>query len=275
LKARVQELEREVRNLRAGAGATLSSEREKQLMEKGAREARAAAESYRRKLISAVTRVLSQTEALSATLPPLRALLEQPAVESVPTQVPPQLPKRAAAGPPVAAPRRPAREPSHAGEERLGAGERAILNFLAMRANSDFSKEQVGAMTGYAAGGGSFNTYVSRLSTAGLIERRGARLRLADGALERAVALLGDDYQPGDKFGLEGWLEKLGKGPRQIYELVLANPEQLFSKSDLAERAGYEAGGGSFNTYLSRLATLGLIERTPDGIRLNPELQDL
>lgn len=156
-------------------------------------------------------------------------------------------------------------------EITLGRGERLILKFLTLREGKAFTKTQIGGITGYASNGGSFNTYMSRLKQAGLVEQVSNGLwRVSD--VSKAMAVLGDEYHAQDQASLEDWLDRLGGGAKRIYEVILNNRDTTFSREELGEATGMESKGGSFNTYISRLSTLGLLEKTQDGIRLNQEL---
>jgi hypothetical protein len=159
------------------------------------------------------------------------------------------------------------------GAGALGRSERKILKFLALRAGKSFTSAQVGALTGFKHTGGSFNTYLSRLRAAGLIEGSRGDIRCADP--ERAAAVLGSEYSAPERSQLEAWLNDLGGGEKKIYQVVFENPDTTFTKAELGEAVAMQPSGGSFNTYLSRLSTLGLIERNGDQVRLNPEVRDL
>ncbi len=157
----------------------------------------------------------------------------------------------------------------------LGKGERAILKFLAISPDRVYTKSQVGALTGYAHGSGSFATYLSRLSVQGLIEKNGYGIKLADGKLDEAQTLLGSEFiEPGHD-ALVAWLQKLGKGERKIFEVIKDNPDRNFSREELCAETGYE-DSGSFATYLSRLNALALIQKNNDKtICLNRELLEV
>lgn len=156
-----------------------------------------------------------------------------------------------------------------AGGQVLGLCERRILAFLRVRPTMYFSRTQVGAMSGYAPGGGGFNNAMSRLKVIGLIEHGpNLQVRLAPGA---DVAHLVD----GMAHTLEDWIQKLGKCERAIYEQLLADPGRRFTKDELAAVSGYGAGGGGFNNAISRLATLGLLSRSLGMLQLNPDLRGL
>ncbi len=157
--------------------------------------------------------------------------------------------------------------PKLIGVAPLPKGERAILTALA-QAGAPKSKAYVAITAGYAPGGGSFQTYLSRLRSAGLIEP----------ALEGRIAItttgldeLGP-FKPLPDDRVSHWLGQLGKGQRTILEVLVRQYPKGISKAELGTMSGYEAGGGSFQTYLSRLRTRGLIEGVGGEIRAAAEL---
>lgn len=145
--------------------------------------------------------------------------------------------------------------------------ERKILGFLATRPGTAFTKTQVGAMTGYAPTGGGFLNSLSKLRTAGLVQGQGDQLSLAPGAdLGSVVA--------GVPHSLQDWIQKLSKCESAIYQQLLTQAPGALDKEGLAAATGYQAGGGGFLNSISRLCTLGLIKRQPNGeLAINAELQ--
>ena len=59
--------------------------------------------------------------------------------------------------------------PTGSDDTGLGAGERKMLEALALRHPDPLSKAQLGLLAGYAASGGTFRTYLPRLHRAGLV----------------------------------------------------------------------------------------------------------
>jgi len=57
-------------------------------------------------------------------------------------------------------------------------------------------------------------------------------------------------------------LSRLGKGEAAILRVLLVHYPNVVQREDLGRFAGYEASGGSFGTYLSRLRTKELIHPT-------------
>ncbi len=79
------------------------------------------------------------------------------------------------------------------------------------------------------------------------------------------------------RFEREAIISKLGRCEKEIYDVLLQNPDDTFGKEELAENTltQYSANSGSFSNAISRLNTLGLIQRTNGMIRLNPELLEI
>ncbi len=152
--------------------------------------------------------------------------------------------------------------------QNLGACERKILGFLKLDTKRDFTKVQVGALTGYAHTSGGFNNALSKLFQMGLIHRGNGRLQIS---IEGEKAIEG---YPDGQYTLADWLNKLGACERKIYAHLLETREHT-TKEIIAEVTGYSAGSGGFNNALSRLSTLGLIERSSFGIKVNSELEQL
>lgn len=142
----------------------------------------------------------------------------------------------------------------------LGKGERAILTVLAQYPHGK-NRRSLGTLSGYTSSGGSFGTYVSRLRTKGLIEGSDTIRITAEG-----LAALGDfDPLPAGPELQDYWLGRLGKGEAAILCVLLEQWPNELSRQDLGELSGYEASGGSFGTYLSRLRTKELLD--PDKLK--------
>jgi hypothetical protein len=277
-RARVRELEKEARELRkGGVEKKPDPEKLKKVFEEGRQSALkefSKVANQIRSLKNKLTARLQELGLLVAQIPELgsdddRRILP-PGTEVRNFKVIPVAPKSVRVHPPAS---KRIQTHTDAGEISLGRSERKILKFLALRAGRTFTSAQVGALTGFKHTGGSFQTYLSRLRAAGLIEGSRGDIRCTDP--ERAAQVLGADYSAPERSQLEAWLDQLGGGEKKIYQVVYANPDATFSKAELGEQVDMIPTGGSFNTYLSRLSTLGLIERRGDSIRLNPEVRDL
>jgi hypothetical protein len=136
----------------------------------------------------------------------------------------------------------------------LGKGERAILTVLAMYPAGK-NRRALGTLSGYSSSGGSFGTYISRLRGKGHIEGADT-IRITAGGL----AALGE-FEPlprGEELQ-RYWLSRLGKGEAAILAVLLQQYPNAVSRDELGQLSGYEASGGSFATYLSRLRTKELV----------------
>lgn len=155
----------------------------------------------------------------------------------------------------------------------LGKCPLAILQFLASFPERSWSKAQVGIATGYSPSSGGFNNSLSELTTKGLICRNDGKLQISDGDIS---TYLGPDFEP-QEYSIDTFKSKLGKCEREIYEVLLSRPHDIFNKETLANEteSNYSPGSGGFNNALSTLNTLELISRDRGTIKLNPELLEL
>lgn len=168
---------------------------------------------------------------------------------------------------------RPAPAPRKATQENATIGQsglRRILVALAQRPQG-LSTRQIGVRAGLSSKSGSFNTYMSRARSNGWIVGDRGHVQITDDGLEA----LGD-YDPlptGDAL-LQHWLSDLGdSGASRILSTLAEAYPQTLSKHQVAERAALSGTSGSFNTYLSRLRSLELIEGRGD-LRASEELFD-
>lgn len=131
------------------------------------------------------------------------------------------------------------------------------------------TEPQWATAAGYKRSGGTWGTYKSRLRGAGLIESRDGRWF----ATEAGASAVGDvelPPSPGPDL-VRWWAAKLPGTSRMAEALIEAGREGL-PREQLAARLEMSAAGGSFGTYLSRLAGPGLIDRSGGLIRLTPEV---
>ncbi len=153
------------------------------------------------------------------------------------------------------------------GDITLGLCEQKLYSLLYPYSERSFTKLQMGVFTGYSFRSGSFSNSLSRLRSLGLIQGS-ENIQI----LEVKPELIGEF-----DFSKEEIINKLGRCEKEIYEVLLQNPDDTFGKEELAENTTtqYSAGSGSFSNAISRLNTLGLINRTDGMIRLNPELLEI
>lgn len=148
----------------------------------------------------------------------------------------------------------------------LGICAKKIYSFLFNNPDKEYSKQQLGAITGYSHKSGGFNNSLYRLNAMSLISRNKNNVKIKE-----MDANLAGEYD----YSISALISKLPVCPRKIYQLLLDNPYQEFSKEEIAESTGYSAGSGGFNNGLYRLNNLGLIERENNMIKLNPAILEM
>lgn len=156
------------------------------------------------------------------------------------------------------------------GSEKLGRCEAMIYSFLFKYQDRGFNKRQIGAAVGYSIRSSGFTNALSKLNTLGLIQRQGEDIKI--GKVESSLAVYADA-----DFSIKGWLNNLGKCPREIYEFLLNNPDDSFTKEEIAEATPlrYSVNSSGFTNALSALNSTGLIRRDGSKVRLNPELLEI
>jgi len=153
-------------------------------------------------------------------------------------------------------------------EYTLNLCERKLYSLLYQYSERTFSKAQIGVFTGYSHRSGGFSNALSHLRQLGLIEGSSNSLKVKE--INPEIAQQFD-------FSKEAIISKLNKCEGEIYNVLLENPHNSFEKRDLAQttQTQYSYTSGGFSNALSRLNTLGLMERNNGLIKLNPELLEI
>lgn len=135
---------------------------------------------------------------------------------------------------------------------------------------SGMTEAQWATAAGYKRTGGTWGTYKGRLRGAGLIEQRDGRFF----ATEYAVPLVGEvDLMPAPGPDLVQWWTGKLPGTRPLAEALLNEWPNWCDRVRLAGIVGMSSTGGTFGTYLGRLAGANVIERDRErGIRLTDEI---
>lgn len=153
-------------------------------------------------------------------------------------------------------------------EKPLGICARKIYSVLYGNQDSKFTKIQIALFSGYSPKTGSFINSLSELNTRGLIKR------------DNGFIFIGDVIEEYATEGREGisrdlWSKNLGICARKIFEFLLENETEEFSRDDIADSTGYSQKTGSFINSVSKLNSLGLIKKNNGMIRINPEISEL
>ena len=146
---------------------------------------------------------------------------------------------------------------------------REIATFLYQRMDKAYSKTQIAVFTNYSKRSSGFINALSTLRVQNLIVTDNEGIRWNDN-----IVLVGVDNNI--VFSRNAWVEKLKKCPRSIYEFLLNNEGDSFTREYIADVTGYSVGSSGFINAVSLLNTLGLIEKTEGGvIKLNSELTEV
>lgn len=140
----------------------------------------------------------------------------------------------------------------------LRAGAVRILQQLAARAPAGYSRAQVGALTGFSPKGGTFNTYLGDLRRGGFIEERDKLVFATDAGIQH----LGADVPATPTSHEEAmalWRAALRAGAFRMLEAIVAGGAAGLSRDAIADAVEMQRTGGTFNTYLGDLRRNGLI----------------
>jgi uncharacterized protein len=152
--------------------------------------------------------------------------------------------------------------------KEISGGLKRMMIALAQRPG--LNRRQLGVRSGLSSGSGTFQTYLSKAKTSGwLIEENGAFHLSDNGRLE-----LGDFTPlPEGRGLLSHWLNSsmLGGGAKRILESLAAVYPESMTREELGVAAGISYSSGTFQTYLSKLNTLELVDSQRSGIKASEE----
>lgn len=165
--------------------------------------------------------------------------------------------------------RTPERAPS-GDVSKITGGAARMVTVLARQYPGTLTRPQLATMAKLKRTGGTFSTYWSRVTTAGLVEERGGQISATEAGLKFAGV---DEPNPMTAAEMRDmWVERFTGGARRMLELLLDAWPAAIDKDDLADAAGITKTGGTFSTYLSRLRSNGLIELNGGPIRASDSL---
>ena len=150
----------------------------------------------------------------------------------------------------------------------LGICARKIYSILYGNQEREFTKVQVGLLSGYSTKSSGFNNSLAQLNATNLINRNNGKISIKE---------INEEHATEETQGLsrELWAKNLGLCSRKIFEFLLENEFEEFSKEDIAESVNYSTKSSGFNNSLAQLNSLGLIQRYNGLIKLNPELLEI
>ena len=141
----------------------------------------------------------------------------------------------------------------------VGGGAAAKI-LSALRANhpEPLTQRRIAALVGIKQKTSTMRNALSKLRGLGLVEGGGDALRLT----ERGVAAAGDAPPlPTGAELIDYWRSRLGEGaPRRIFEVMVRQPNGMFTDEYLAAEAGIELGTSTMRNAMSKLRSLGLVD---------------
>lgn len=118
------------------------------------------------------------------------------------------------------------------------------------------TREQVAGVAGYKPGSGNFNNILGGLKSAGMIAYPAAGVVHMNGGAP--------DIAPPSSDEARDLLLSVFNGPQRKIVEAMADAERL-SRTEIAERVGYQPGSGNFNNLLGSLRTLCVIDYPQSG----------
>ena len=162
----------------------------------------------------------------------------------------------------------PISDESDTDERILGICARKIYSVLFVNQEIEFTKVQLGLLSGYSTKSGGFKNSLAQLNSMGLIQRNNLKISIKE---------LNEEYATEKTEGIsrELWSKNLGVCARKIFDFLLENEIEEFPKEEIADRVSYSVNSGGFKNSLAQLNSLGLIKRNDGLIKLNPEILEI
>ncbi len=154
------------------------------------------------------------------------------------------------------------------GNYELTNPEQRILNAIGQMESIGIEEPEqtaIAFLAGYKFGGGAFNNPRGALRTKGLVEYVNSnKISLTNAG--RVLAKIPETPLTTEE--MHNRVLSILRGPeRKLLEVLLEIYPDEISNEELAERAGYSAGGGAYNNPRGRLRSLGLIEYKGQGVK--------
>jgi uncharacterized protein len=274
LKARIRELEKG-----KPAGKTVEVKvADPRAIERAVREARAEANEQLRKLGRAIDEQrriivqIAQTAAKAVGMPvPKFKPLETKTTHQVSVHF---VDKSGHVTSPKPAPHSPVREVPQDGEGRkLKAGAMRMLEVLAQWHPDGRTRDQLGALAGFAPTGGTFSEYLSALRTSGFIRENGVGVEITEEGMAAVPRIPARPDSPDELIAL--WKSKFKSGIGKMLDVLVASYPEKITREELGERTGFAASGGTFSEYLSALRRARLIDESGGNVGAAASLMEV
>lgn len=144
------------------------------------------------------------------------------------------------------------------GDPAIGKSLQRMLGIISLY--DKVTRKQLGIDLGMVYTSGTFNTYLSQLKVGGYIEVNNGYLVITDAGRKAMDPYYAVPISTQDREAI--WLNFVGAGSgvsKILSFLINMYPDQM-DKQTIADNVGMAHNSGTFNTYLSKLRKLGLIE---------------
>lgn len=149
----------------------------------------------------------------------------------------------------------------------LSSGVKRMLIVLAQRDPNKTTRKQLAIIAGLKQSSGTFSTYLSSLKSSKFIEEDASGIFIT----EIGWNCVGDfEGLPTGKALYQYWRLKLGPGEARILDVIWDH--QTVTADSLPSKAGFSENSGSFSTYISKLRSLGLINKINGAYQIAEEL---
>lgn len=143
-----------------------------------------------------------------------------------------------------------------AGEVTLGKTERAILTVLIQ--HGPLTHSQIGLLAGYSPKASTIGVALSKLRTAGLVDRGGQPVSVLD-AGEAYMQGRVEPLPQGEAL-LDFWRNRFGATERNVLDAMIQLHPRGGNQQDVAELTGYSATASTIGVAMSKLRKVGVVD---------------
>ncbi|HZP33946.1 MAG TPA: type IV secretory system conjugative DNA transfer family protein [Candidatus Acidoferrales bacterium] len=147
----------------------------------------------------------------------------------------------------------------------LKAGARKMLTILAQWHPEPRTRDQLGALSGFAPEGGTFGEYMRALVRGGFVTENGSGASITDEGLA-TVGPVPPRPESSDEL-VAMWKSKFKAGVGKMLDVLVAAYPDAVTAEELGQQTGFAHEGGTFGEYLRALRRSKLIEEAPEGIK--------
>jgi hypothetical protein len=218
------------------------------------------------KAVAAIDRLHGSTGKIIDCLADVHTALTNAVKSTTPALPPaPPLPKAIVNAPSL----RLVKPPMTEDAQSLGRGPLSLLQALRSRDPQPLTKVQVATLAGFSHKSGTFNSYLARVNVMGAIAKDGNLIRLTECGLH-LTASCAAPKTPDEVLAM--WCNNLVGKTAEMLRFLFEHPDQWYTRDELATAVGLSATSGTFNSYLARLNSNGLITKQNGTQRINQDV---